>query len=94
MGEAGTEDREEHMSAEVSAKTMLILAAVATFAAAAFAPTSASAWSRAQSFAQVVKGPAVQPNRWVGWCFRGPACHPPNAIFVRPGNLGNAVFAN
>ena len=84
------------MSVRVSTKTMFTLAVVATFGAAALAPTSASAWSRAQSFAtfQAVKGPAVQPNRWVGWCARGPACHPPNAIFVRPGNLGNAVFAN
>jgi hypothetical protein len=82
------------MSAKVSTKAMLTLAAVATLGAAVLAPTSASAWNRAQSFAQVVKGPTVQPNRWVGWCARGPACHRPNAIFVRPGNSGNAVFAN
>jgi hypothetical protein len=84
------------MSAKVSTKTMLALAAVATFVAAALAPTSASAFSRAQSFAtsQAVKGPTVQPNRWAGRCARGPACVRPNAIFVRPGNPGNAVFAH
>jgi hypothetical protein len=81
------------MSAKVSTKTMFTLAAVGTFVAAALAPTSASAFGRAQSFAtsQAAKGPTVQPNRWSGWC-RG--CVRPNAIFVRPGNPGNAVFAH
>jgi hypothetical protein len=84
------------MSAKVSTKTMLTLVAAVAFGAAGFAPASASAFSGARSFATspAVKGPTVQPNRWVGWCARGPACFPPNAIFVRPRNPGNAVFAH
>jgi hypothetical protein len=82
------------MAPKLSTRTMLTFAAVATFVAAALAPTSASAFSRAQSFttSQAAKGPTIQANRRVGWCARGPACFPPNAIFVRPGNPGNAVF--
>jgi hypothetical protein len=85
------------MSAKVSTKTMLTLvAAVATFGAAALAPTSASAFSRTQSFAtsQTVKGPTVHPSRWCAIGVVWPGCHSPNAIFVRPGNPGNAVFAH
>jgi hypothetical protein len=82
------------MSVKVSTKT-LILAAVATLGAAALAPASAFAMSRAASsmhvMSQALKGRSVDPN-WYRWCHSG--CPHPNAIFVRPGNPGNAVFAN
>jgi len=82
------------MSAKLSTKTMLTLAAAATFGAAALAPTSASALSRAsmQMMSQMVKGRS-DDQKSPGYCGY-PPCPRPNPTFVRPGNRANAVFGN
>jgi hypothetical protein len=81
------------MSAKVSTKTILTLAAVAAFGAAALAPSSASAFSRAPSSMHMMVKARSDDQKWSGYCGYPPCPHP-NPIFVRPGNRASTVFGN
>ena len=82
-----------NMSAKLSTKTMLTLAAVATLGAAALSPTSASAMSRSSMnmmSKMVVKSDDLKSPGYCGY----PPCPRPHPVFVRSGNRANAGFGN